>query len=95
MPLSAGVLSEEESVGASQYTQEEMNAIVDEARMWGRKACAHAHGTEAIKMAVKAGVASVEHGNLIDEKGIGSMKRQKAAISDMSHRMLYPNEIPE
>jgi imidazolonepropionase-like amidohydrolase len=49
---SAGVLSEEESVGGPQYAQEEMNAIVEEARMWGRKTCAHAHGTEAIKMAV-------------------------------------------
>jgi imidazolonepropionase-like amidohydrolase len=72
---SAGVLTEEDSVGAPQYTQEEMDAIVDEARMWGRKACAHAHGTEAIKMAVRAGVASVEHGSLIDDEGIELMKK--------------------
>jgi imidazolonepropionase-like amidohydrolase len=72
---SAGVLSEEESVGAPQFTQEEMNAIVDEAKLWGRKACAHAHGTVAIKMAVKAGVASIEHGSLIDEEGIELMKQ--------------------
>jgi imidazolonepropionase-like amidohydrolase len=68
------VLSEEESVGAPQYSQEEMNAIVAEARMWGKKACAHAHGTEAIKMAVRAGVASIEHGSLIDDEGIELMK---------------------
>ncbi len=73
---SAGVLSEEGSVGAPQYTQAEMNAIVDEANMWGRKACAHAHGTEAIKMAVRAGVASVEHGSLIDDEGITLMKQR-------------------
>ncbi len=73
---SAGVLSEEESVGAPQYTQEEMNAIVDEARMWGKKTCAHAHGTEAIKMAVKAGAASIEHGSLIDDEGIALMKQR-------------------
>ena len=72
---SAGVLTEEESVGAPQFTQEEMNAIVDEAKMWGRKACAHAHGAEAIKMAVKAGVASIEHGSLIDDEGIQLMKQ--------------------
>ena len=71
---SAGVLTEEESVGNPQYTQEEMNAIVDEARLWGKKACAHAHGAEAIKMAIKAGVASIEHGSLIDEEGIQLMK---------------------
>ncbi|GAA4282212.1 amidohydrolase family protein [Gaetbulibacter aestuarii] len=70
---SAGVLSEEESVGAPQYTQEEMNAIVAEAKMWGRKSCAHAHGAEAIKMAIKAGVASIEHGSLIDDEGIALM----------------------
>ncbi len=71
---SAGVLSEEESVGAPQYTQEEMNAIVSEAKMWGRKTAAHAHGAEAIKMAVIAGVASVEHGSLVDAEGIALMK---------------------
>lgn len=70
---SAGVLTEEEGVSGTQYSQEEMNAIVDEARMWGRKACAHAHGTEAIKMAVKAGVASVEHGSLLDDEAIALM----------------------
>jgi imidazolonepropionase-like amidohydrolase len=69
----AGVLSEEESVGAPQYTQEEMNTIVAEAKMWGKKTCAHAHGTEAIKMAIMAGVASVEHGSFIDDEGIALM----------------------
>ena len=72
---SAGVLTEEESVGAPQFTQEEMDAIVSEAKVWGKKACAHAHGTEAIKMAVKAGVASIEHGSFIDSEGIELMKQ--------------------
>ncbi len=71
---SAGVLSEEESVGGPQYSQEEMDAIVSEAKMWGKKAAAHAHGAEAIKMAVKAGVASIEHGSLVDAEGIQLMK---------------------
>ncbi|MBS1797503.1 MAG: amidohydrolase family protein [Acidobacteria bacterium] len=78
---SAGVLSEEASVGAPQFTQEEMNAIVDEARLHGLKACAHAHGTEAIKMAIKAGVASVEHGSLIDDEGIRMMKERGTYLS--------------
>ena len=73
---SAGVLSEEESVGAPQFTQEEMNAIVAEAKLWGKKACAHAHGTEAIKMAIRAGVASVEHGSLLDDEAIAMMKER-------------------
>jgi len=72
----AGVLSEEESVGAPQFSFEEMKAIVDEAAMWGRKVAAHAHGAEGIKMAVKAGVASIEHGSLLDDEGIALMKQK-------------------
>ncbi|MDB5986585.1 MAG: Xaa-Pro dipeptidase [Nevskia sp.] len=73
---SAGVLSEEESVGAPQYSQAEMDAIVDEAHRWGRKVAAHAHGTEAIKMAIRAGVDSVEHASLIDAEGLALAKQR-------------------
>lgn len=66
----AGVISEEESVGAPQYSQEEMNAIVQEAAMWGKRVAAHAHGAEGIKRAIRAGVASIEHASLIDDDGI-------------------------
>src|SRR5215471_8156848 len=72
----AGVLSEEESAGAPQYSQEELNAVVAEAAMWGRKVAAHAHGAEAIKRAARAGVASVEHGGLVDEEGVRIMKER-------------------
>jgi imidazolonepropionase-like amidohydrolase len=78
---SAGVLSEEASVGAPQFSQEEMNAIVDEAKMHGIRACAHAHGTEAIKMAIKAGVVSVEHGSFLDDEGIRMMKERGTYLS--------------
>jgi imidazolonepropionase-like amidohydrolase len=74
MVASAGVLSEEESVGGPQYSQEEMNAVVEEAAMSGRRVAAHAHGAEAIKRAIKAGVASVEHASLIDDEGIDLAK---------------------
>jgi imidazolonepropionase-like amidohydrolase len=74
MIASAGVLTEEDSVGAPQYSQAEMDALVDEAHRWDRKVAAHAHGTEAIKMAVRAGVDSIEHGSFIDEEGIRMMK---------------------
>jgi imidazolonepropionase-like amidohydrolase len=73
---SAGVLSEEQSAGAPQYSQEEMNAAVQEATQWGRKVAAHAHGAEAIKRAVRAGVASIEHGSLLDDEGIRLMKER-------------------
>jgi imidazolonepropionase-like amidohydrolase len=70
----AGVLSEEESAGAPQYSQQELDIVVEEAAMWGRRVAAHAHGAEAIKRAARAGVASVEHGGLVDEDGGRIMK---------------------
>jgi imidazolonepropionase-like amidohydrolase len=76
----AGVLSEEESVGAPQYSQSELNALVEEAAMWGRKVAAHAHGAEAIRRAALAGVASVEHGGLVDTAGIRIMLEKKTFL---------------
>jgi imidazolonepropionase-like amidohydrolase len=64
-----GVLSEGDAVGVTQFTYEELKALVDEATMHGRKVAAHAHGTEGIKIAARAGVASIEHGSFIDEEG--------------------------
>ncbi len=64
-----GVLSEGDAVGETQYTPEEMKAIVDEATKLGRKVAAHAHGAEGIKIATKAGVASIEHGSFLDDEG--------------------------
>jgi len=72
----AGVLSEEESVGAPQYSVEEMKAICDEAHMWGKKVAAHAHGTEGIKHAVIAGVNSIEHGSIMDTETLQLMKQK-------------------
>ena len=102
---SAGVLSEEESAGAPQFSQEEMNAVVQEASMWGRKVAAHAHGAEAIKRAVRAGVASIEHGSLIDDEGIRLMKeRGTYLVADIYSddyilseykRLRYPEKILE
>ncbi|MEO6588419.1 MAG: amidohydrolase family protein [Pyrinomonadaceae bacterium] len=68
-----GVLSEGDAVGATQYTYEEMKAIVDEATKLERKVAAHAHGTEGIKIAVRAGVSSIEHGSFLDEEGAKMM----------------------
>lgn len=78
---SAGVLTEEASVGAPQFSQEEMDAIVAEAKLHGVPVCAHAHGTEAIKMAIRAGVDSIEHGSFIDDEGIRMMKERGTFLS--------------
>jgi imidazolonepropionase-like amidohydrolase len=101
----AGVLSEEESVGAPQYSQEELNAIVEEAKMWGRRVAAHAHGTEGIKRAIRAGVTSIEHGSFIDDEGIKLMKeRGTYLVADIYNddyilaefsRLGYPDKIIE
>jgi len=76
----AGVLSEEDSVGGPQYSQEELNALVEEATMLGRRVAAHAHGAEGIKRAVRAGVASIEHGSLLDDEGIRLMKQHGTVL---------------
>lgn len=71
----AGVLSFEEAVGAQQYSEKEMRAIVEEASRHGLKVAAHAHGTEGIMAAVRAGVASIEHGSDLTDEAIALMKQ--------------------
>ncbi|MGH9752367.1 MAG: amidohydrolase family protein [Blastocatellia bacterium] len=69
-----GVLSLGTDPKASQYTLEEMKAIVAEAHRLGRKVAAHAHGGEGIKLATLAGVDSIEHGSYIDDEAVELMK---------------------
>jgi imidazolonepropionase-like amidohydrolase len=71
---SGGVLSHGDIPGAPQLTVEEMKVAVEEAHNQGRKVAAHAHGTQAIKNAIVAGVDSIEHGSLIDDEGIKMLK---------------------
>ena len=71
----AGVLSFDATLGAQQLSDEELRAIVQEAHRHGLKVAAHAHGTEGIKAALRAGVASIEHGSMLDDEAIGLMKR--------------------
>lgn len=70
---SGGILTPGTEIGAPQFTVEEMQAAADEAHSAGKTCCAHAHGTQAIKNATRAGVDSVEHGYLIDDEGIDLM----------------------
>ena len=73
---SGGVLSKGDQPGTPQYTLEEMRAIADEAHKLGRKVAAHAHGTQSIKDAIRAGIDSVEHCSLIDDEGIRLAKER-------------------
>jgi imidazolonepropionase-like amidohydrolase len=70
-----GVLSKGDNPQHSQYTLEEMKAIVAEAHRLGRKVAAHAHGAEGIRWASMAGVDSIEHGSYIDDAAIAEMKK--------------------
>jgi len=72
---SGGVLSKGDQPGTPQYTLEEMQAIADEAHKLGRKVAAHAHGTQSIKDAIRAGIDSIEHSSLIDDEGIALAKQ--------------------
>ena len=71
-----GVLSEGDAVGVVQYGLEELTALVDEAKRHDRRVAAHAHGTEGIKLAVRAGVTSIEHGSFLDEEGARMMAQR-------------------
>ncbi len=64
--LSGGVVSPTDPLASAQYTDEELEAIVHEARSWGTYVAAHAYTAAAITRAAKAGVRTIEHGNLID-----------------------------
>jgi imidazolonepropionase-like amidohydrolase len=72
----AGVLSVEGPVGAQQLSEEEMRAAVEEAARHGLKVAAHAHGTEGIIAAVRAGVASIEHGSILNDEAVRLMKER-------------------
>jgi len=76
-------------IGAQQYSQEELDAIVREATKLGLKVVAHAHGTDGINAAIRAGVASVDHGSVLSDESVRLMKERgtylvpQAYISDI------------
>ncbi len=69
-----GVLSLGDAVDTPQLTQEEMNAIVEEAHKLRKKVAAHAHGAQGAKFAIRAGVDSIEHGSFLDDEALRMMK---------------------
>jgi imidazolonepropionase-like amidohydrolase len=71
---SGGVLSESDPVDVPQLTPDELRAIIGEAHTWGRKVAAHAHGDLAAKLAIEAGVDSIEHGSFLKPATLQLMK---------------------
>lgn len=70
------ILTHGSKPGAQEYTFEELQAAVEEANKFGMKVAAHAHATQGIKDAVRAGVASIEHGSMLDDECISLMKEK-------------------
>jgi len=71
-----GVLSLGDAVDSPQITQAEMDALVDEAHRLGLKTAAHAHGAEGARVAIRAGIDSIEHGSFLDEEALQLMKQK-------------------
>jgi imidazolonepropionase-like amidohydrolase len=99
-----GVLSMADAVDSPQLTQEELNALVDEAHALGRKTAAHAHGATGAKRAIRAGIDSIEHGSFLDEEALQMMKARGTRyvptlmapwwLGDrLEHGVYYPPQI--
>jgi imidazolonepropionase-like amidohydrolase len=95
----AGVLSFEGPVGAQQMSEEEMRAAVQEAARHGLRVAAHAHGSEGVIAAAKAGVASIEHGTMLTDEAIRVLKERgtwlvpQAFIGDSIRKEALPQAL--
>ncbi len=78
------------AIGAQQYSQEELDVIVREATKLGLRVVAHAHGTEGINAAIRAGVASIDHGSVLSDESIKLMKERGTYLVPQA----YLSDIP-
>jgi imidazolonepropionase-like amidohydrolase len=78
--VSGGVVSPNDPLLSVQYTRDELAAVVHEARAWGKYVAAHAYSADAIEHAVAAGIRTIEHGNLLNEKVAGLMAERGAFL---------------
>jgi len=72
------VLSKGTPPGAQQYTEDELRVAVDEASRWGRHVAAHAHGTDGIKAAIRAGIHTIDHGSMMDDEAVELLRTRHA-----------------
>jgi imidazolonepropionase-like amidohydrolase len=72
------VLSKGTPPGAQQYSEEELRVAVEEAARWGRFVAAHAHGTDGIKAAIRAGVRTIDHGSMMDAEAVELLRTRHA-----------------
>jgi imidazolonepropionase-like amidohydrolase len=96
-----GVLSKGDDPNASQYTLEEMKAIVADAHRLGRRVAAHAHGAEGVRWASEAGVDSIEHGHLMDDAAIATLKKNgtylvpTVFLGEYMEQRIDKSDVPE
>jgi imidazolonepropionase-like amidohydrolase len=83
------VLSKGTPPGAQQYTEEELRVAVEEAGRWGRSVAAHAHGTDGIKAAIRAGVRTIDHGSMMDAEAVELLRSHHAYFVPT----LYTSEV--
>jgi len=99
-----GVLSLTDDVDTPQLTQEELNALVDEAHALRRKTAAHAHGATGAKRAIRAGIDSIEHGSFLDDEALDMMKERGTFLvptltatwwigDRLEHGVYYPPQV--
>jgi imidazolonepropionase-like amidohydrolase len=86
---SGGVLSESDPVDVPQLTPDELKAIVSEAHNWGRKVAAHAHGDTAARLAIEAGVDSIEHGSFLKPATLQLMKQKSVYLVPTRTTLLW------
>lgn len=78
--------------GAQQYSDEELRVAVEEASRWGRPVAAHAHGTEGIKAALRAGVRTIDHGSMLDDEAIEMLKARRAFYVPTLYTSIFTEE---
>ena len=78
--VSGGVASPNDPLESLQFRLDEIEVACQEANNWGKYVCAHAYSAEAIRRAVRSGVRTIEHGNLIDESAAKLMAEKKAFL---------------
>ncbi|WP_375202514.1 Xaa-Pro dipeptidase [Hyphococcus sp.] len=93
MIATGAVLTVGTDPGLPELSEEEMRAIVGEAKKYGKKVTAHAHGAEGAKMAVRAGVDSIEHGSLLDDEALRMMKSRGVFLVADIYNGDYINEV--
>lgn len=89
---SGGVLSESDPVDVPQLTPDELKAIMSEAHAWRRKVAAHSHGDLAAKLAVEAGIDSIEHGSFLTGPTLQLMKQKGVYLVPTRMTQLWVNK---